>query len=78
MVESFVVYHVVVWSGVLVVPEEYSLINDGCLRIALTGFDKQQHTTIVEHIKERLDFLFTLTKQDEIIKTKLQFVHERK
>ena len=45
------------------------LINDGCLRIALTGFDKQQHTTIVEHIKERLDFLFTLTKQDEIIKT---------
>ena len=45
------------------------LVNDGCLRIALTGFDKQQHTTIVEHIKERLDFLFTLTKEDEIIKT---------
>ena len=45
------------------------LINDGCLRIALTGFDKQEHTTIVEHIKERLDFIFTLTKEDEIIKT---------
>ena len=44
------------------------LVNDGCLRIALTGFDKEEHNTIVEDIKERLDFIFTLTKQDEIIK----------
>ena len=45
------------------------LLNDGCLRIALTGFDKKDHTYIVKHIKERLDFIFTLTKQDEIIET---------
>ena len=45
------------------------LVNDGCLRIALTGFDKEEHNTIVEEIKERLDFIFTLTKEDEIIKT---------
>ena len=44
------------------------LVNQGCLRIALTGFDKKDHTEIVEHIKERLDFLFSLTKNDEIIK----------
>ena len=44
------------------------LVNQGCLRIALTGFDKKDHTDIVEHIKERLDFLFSLTKNDEIIK----------
>ena len=45
------------------------LVTDGCLRIALTGFDKKEHTEIVEHIKERLNFIFTLTKQDDIIKT---------
>ena len=45
------------------------LINNGCLRIALTGFEKSQHSYIVESIKERLDYIFSLRKNDTIIKT---------
>ena len=45
------------------------LVNHGCLRIALTGFEQKEHEHIVEHIQERLDYLFTLTKEDEMIQT---------
>ena len=43
------------------------LVNHGCLRIALTGFKQKEHEHIVKHIQERLDYLFTLTKEDEMI-----------
>ena len=45
------------------------LINNGCLRIALTGFEKSQHSYIVESIKERLDYIFSLKKNDSIVRT---------
>ena len=44
------------------------LTNNGCLRIALTGFEQKYHADIVHDIQERLDCLFTLTKKDDIIK----------
>lgn len=44
------------------------LVNNGCLRIALTGFEKSKHIEILDFIKEKLDFIFTLKKNDDIIK----------
>tara|TARA_B100000424_G_scaffold271657_1_gene275566 strand:+ start:4256 stop:5614 length:1359 start_codon:yes stop_codon:yes gene_type:complete len=44
------------------------LVNNGCLRIALTGFEKEKHVEIVEYIKERLNYIFTLSKSDDVIK----------
>ena len=43
------------------------LVSDGCLRIALTGFDKTKHSEMLEKIKERLDFLFSLNKDSELV-----------
>ena len=43
------------------------LVNNGCLRIALTGFEKKEHVNMLGEIEERLDYLFTLTKEDDII-----------
>lgn len=43
------------------------LVNQGCLRIALTGFEKEHHNKVIYDIKERLNELFTLTKEDDRI-----------
>ena len=43
------------------------LVSDGCLRIALTGFDKSKHGEMLEKIKERLDFLFSLNNDSELV-----------
>ena len=45
------------------------LVTNGCLRIALTGFKKNEHINLLEKIKERLDYIFSLNKKDPIITT---------
>jgi aspartate/methionine/tyrosine aminotransferase len=44
------------------------LVNDGIVRIALTGFDKSQHKTILPDLLNRLDKIFTMRKDDEIVR----------
>jgi hypothetical protein len=44
------------------------LVNDDCLRIALTGFDKSRHIEMLDKIKERLDYIFTLNNESSLIK----------
>jgi aspartate/methionine/tyrosine aminotransferase len=43
------------------------LISGGCLRIALTGFEKKEHKPMLKEIQNRLDFLFSLQKEDKLI-----------
>lgn len=45
------------------------LVNQGCLRIALTGFEQKEHIDLLKPIQDKLDYLFTLTKEDKIIQT---------
>ena len=43
------------------------LVNDGIVRIALTGFDKSQHDIILPQILKRLDKIFSIGKEDDLI-----------
>ena len=43
------------------------LVNDGIVRIALTGFDKSQHDIILPRILKRLDKIFSIGKEDDLI-----------
>ena len=44
------------------------LVSNGIVRIALTGFDKSQHKIILPQLLSRLDHVFSLSKDHEIIR----------
>ena len=43
------------------------LVNDGILRIALTGFDKSEHDEILPIILDRLDYILSINQKDPIL-----------
>ena len=43
------------------------LVNDGILRIALTGFDKSEHDEILPMIRDRLDYILSINQKDPIL-----------
>lgn len=45
------------------------LVADGCLRIALTGFDKSTHETMLPLMLNRLDHVLSMTSADPIVRT---------
>ena len=44
------------------------LVDSGNLRLALTGFDKSQHDTVLPLILERLDFVLSMQPDDEMLR----------
>ena len=49
------------------------LVNEGVLRIALTGFDKKEHDAILPDILLRIDNMLSITADDSIL---LTFIYE--
>ena len=43
------------------------LIDKGNLRISLTGFDKSTHGEVLPHIKEKIDMILSLTREDPLV-----------
>ena len=45
------------------------LVNDGVLRIALTGFDKKEHDAILPELLARIDGMLSIGADDPILET---------